>query len=139
VKVPDAKHFDWLAKVPHITRSLIPTSSCRGSSTTMSTQPSKSPENTQMENENTNEMEDLGPPLFRPSCTNCDFCTGLRDTDTLAPEEKPEELAQVPMTATGKSVIRFSSGVLVHDLMLQGSSNPCRSSTVISQCSFYSP
>ncbi|KAF8598525.1 arsenical-resistance protein [Ceratobasidium sp. AG-I] len=49
-------------------------------------------------NEDMKEMEDLGPPLFRPSCTNCDFCTGLRDMDGSG-DEKDARVEDPPMTA----------------------------------------
>ncbi|KAG8742628.1 hypothetical protein FRC10_001177 [Ceratobasidium sp. 414] len=53
------------------------------------------------EGANAQEMEDMGPPLFRPSCTNCDFCSGLRDMDTTGEEDKRGEPAHITTSATG--------------------------------------
>ncbi|KAG9093273.1 hypothetical protein FRC06_011586, partial [Ceratobasidium sp. 370] len=47
------------------------------------------------------EMEDMDPPLFRPSCANCDFCSGLRDMDTTGEEAKRGEPAHIATSATG--------------------------------------
>lgn len=66
------------------------------SSTIMSnTQPADSA----TRDENAKEMEDMGPPLFRPNCTNCDYCTGLREMDTAETEAKGGD---PPMTAVSE-------------------------------------
>ncbi|KAB5589539.1 Arsenite transporter [Ceratobasidium theobromae] len=48
---------------------------------------------------NMREMDDLDPPLFRPSCTDCTFCDGLRDMGTPA-EVKHDGLMRAPVSAT---------------------------------------
>ncbi|CAE6410851.1 unnamed protein product [Rhizoctonia solani] len=34
------------------------------------------------------EMNALGPPLFRPDCSNCNFCDGLREMDVVEKDER---------------------------------------------------
>ncbi|CAE6396166.1 unnamed protein product [Rhizoctonia solani] len=34
------------------------------------------------------EMNELGPPLFRPSCSNCNFCDGLREMDVVEEDQR---------------------------------------------------
>ncbi|QRW07138.1 arsenite resistance protein ArsB [Ceratobasidium sp. AG-Ba] len=37
------------------------------------------------------ELCEMDPPLFRQSCTNCDFCSGLRDMDPVDSDDKRDE------------------------------------------------
>ncbi|CAE6412589.1 unnamed protein product [Rhizoctonia solani] len=34
------------------------------------------------------EMNELGPPLFRPNCSDCNFCDGLREMDVAEEDER---------------------------------------------------
>ena len=54
--------------------------------------------------ENVKELDDMGPPLFRPSCTNCDYCTGLRDMGPEDVEAKNAPQEGTPMTAVGELI-----------------------------------
>ncbi|KEP45051.1 arsenite resistance protein ArsB, partial [Rhizoctonia solani 123E] len=44
------------------------------------------------------EMNELGPPPFRPSCSNCNFCDGLREMDVAEEDER------APVKDSGLSV-----------------------------------
>jgi ACR3 family arsenite transporter len=45
------------------------------------------------------EMDNLDPPLFRQSCTNCDFCEGLRDMDAVQEEKRPDAVGSAVSAA----------------------------------------
>ncbi|QRV78183.1 arsenite resistance protein ArsB [Ceratobasidium sp. AG-Ba] len=47
------------------------------------------------------ELCEMDPPLFRQSCTNCDFCSGLRDMDPVDSDDMRDETAEMPLSAGG--------------------------------------
>ncbi|KAG8711549.1 hypothetical protein FRC09_020536, partial [Ceratobasidium sp. 395] len=57
------------------------------------------PSNATKENADVQEMGEMESPLFRTSCTDCDFCSGLRDMGSNSLEAKREEGGETPLTA----------------------------------------
>ncbi|KAG8774383.1 hypothetical protein FRC12_002022 [Ceratobasidium sp. 428] len=63
---------------------------------TMNTSP---PPNPTKENADVQEMGEIESPFFRASCTDCNFCSGLRDMDSKSSEAKREEGEETSLTA----------------------------------------